>query len=158
MIAAAPRSIIFYPVEELHAQNAGRRILAVDLGKDDVRHVGEVGGECLGVLRLDPHLDLADGVLAELVDDGLGLISGDDVLEETRGRAQQGRIAIDELPDPRLHHLEDDILTRPQPGSVALRDGGRSERELVDGGEDVFDRSAEIVLDHLADFIEIHRR
>ena len=39
---------------------------AVDLREDDVRQVVEVGGEGLGVVRLAPQVDLAQGVLDEL--------------------------------------------------------------------------------------------
>ncbi len=145
-------------IEVLHTQHVVGRELAVDQWEDDVGHVREIVVEGLGVLRLQSHLDLAQGVLAELVNHPSRLVARDDQLKEARCGPQQGGVSVQEVTDIGFDDFEDHLLTGRQSCPVALGNRGRAERHLIHLGEYFIDRPAEIGLDDRMDLLVRHRR
>ena len=152
------RGVGVHPVEELHRQHAAAGAGAVDGGEDDVGQVGEVGGEALGVVGLAAQVDLAQGVVAELVHQLPGLEPGDDQLEDAAEHAQQLRVTLERLADARLDDLDDHRLAVQHGGAVGLADGGGAERLRVDVEEELLDRPLEVLLDEADDAGERHHR
>jgi hypothetical protein len=78
-------------------------------------------------------------------------LAREEELQQTAEDAQQDRVAVERLADARLDHLEDHRVAVPRGGAMGLGDRGRAQRLGIDPGEELVDRSAQILGDQFAE-------
>ena len=148
------------PVEPLERQNPGARIGPEDPRHANVRMAGEVAVECVRVPRLEPVVELLPDRARELVDKLLRVdeVEGTHSFLGYAGRLiEQRDVGLDLSRRARTLHLDGDLPPVRQRGAMHLSDRGGGDRRLVELREELGDREAEILLDHLLDICDRKR-
>ena len=155
--AARPQPIEIvdaHAVDVLHDEDMLRREVAVDIGAGHECLILVQMAELLDVIGLDEEIHLLLGDAPHLLEHHVEV---DDILRvahdahEARGALQEHHVARHDLVDAGPLHLHDDALPRREHGAMHLRDGGRAEHLLVDGGKDLVPAAAVLLLDDLDD-------
>ena len=132
-----------------------------DLGKHDVVATEELRRQPLAIARLVGEVELAVDALRELAHLLLRPVAPHLLpfaLDDARAMRHQPEIGLDDPPQSRAQHLDDDLFARMQPCLVDLGDRGRGDGRLVEFGEDLFRRSAEVLLELRTDLGPGHGR
>ena len=145
---------------ELHREYARRAELGIDLGEADVGVRGEVRAEPGVVRGLDPEV----GLVVDRVDEVPGV--ADRIVappqraqcEDPREPDQDDRVALDLAAHAGAQDLDRDLAAILEARAVDLCDRGRRDRGLVELGEQLADRLAEVGLEDRADLAKRERR
>ena len=119
--------------------------------------LGEDVGDVEHVLGLEAEVELLDDRLREQLHQRRRVGErgdGDAADEAGREPRERGDVVAEELRDPRALHLDDDLLAGDEAGRVHLRDRRRRDRLLVELGEELLERAAEVDLDDGPDVLE----
>ncbi len=138
------------PLDALHDQHPWGRVPPEDLRHVDLRVVGEVATERVGVVRLDAVVELAPDRLRELIDQGNQVDERqavDAVLEQAGELVQQLNVGVDLALRVGALDLDDHLVPARQARAMHLADRGRGDGLLVELGEDLFDTQPELGLD-----------
>ena len=141
-------------VEPLERQHAAARVAPEDPRDAHVRMAGEVAVERVGVARLEPVVELLADRPGELVDE---LARVDEVecanalLRDARGLVEQRDVRFDLARRARTLHLHGDALAVRKVARCTWPIEAAAIGLLLELGEELVDREAEVLLDHLLD-------
>ena len=141
-------------VDELGDEHAARRERGVD-GRDPHERVAAEGAvDAALVLRLDLVVELVGDPLAQLGEQRLGVHPRRHPLEQRDEQLHVAHVGLDRLGDPRVLDLDRDVVAVVRRRAVDLPDRRGRDRLLVELGEELGQRPAEVALGDLAHVLE----
>ncbi len=149
-------------VDELaHQQPAGAH-LGVDARRRGAQLLAllEVGAEQLLVAGLDGEVELLEQHLPQLGAEGAADVwpQQRQALHRAQHQVEGGEIGLEPAHDARSAYLHRHHVAVPQPRLVDAGHRGAAHRREVEEGEDLLDRAAELLADHLAHVVRGDRR
>ena len=131
----------------MRAVDSSRRTL----GKPTPVRCGERRGDALDVVGLAAEVELLQHHGADLAIEPLHALVRDEPRDDAEDAAQRAQIDGDDLLDVGILHLDRDLLARRQARAVHLADRRRGDRPLVELGEQLARRLAELLAQALLD-------